>query len=263
MRFAHVSDLHLCHGPDADTGLSAHAFSVAEAMARDLARIREALDFVVVSGDLTDDAHPASFAAFERLFRPVGLPVVTIPGNHDGPAAYVQEASRAFLANCDITGRAVEMGEILVLGLNTCLENKTIGAISQEDTDLVANKLAMPGAKRAVVVMHHPPFPPGLRDFDEIAELLGAPEFATQLASASNPPVILSGHVHRAYQARYNGVTCFVAGSPAMPFTSDLPFGNSPIRPSIEECRYFVHSLNADGRHVVTSQPFSCDGKTT
>lgn len=261
MRFAHVSDLHLCHGPNADSGLSAHAFTVAEAMARDLARIRTVLDFIVVSGDITEDAHPASFAAFERLFRPLGLPVFTIPGNHDGPAAYLHETGGGFLADCDITGRTADIGDIRLLGLNTCLENNTTGAISREDIDFIGVELARLGTKRAVVVMHHPPYPPGLRDFDEIADLQGVREFALLLAGTAIPPVILSGHVHRAYQARQDGVACFVAGSPAMPFTSDLPFGDSPIHPSVEECRYFAHSLSADGSHVVTSQPFSCVGK--
>ncbi len=261
MRFAHVSDLHLCHGPNAESGLSAHALAVAEAMARDLARISEVLDFVVVSGDVTDDAHPASFTAFERLFRPLGLPVFTIPGNHDGPAAYLRQAQGRFLADCDITGRAVELGNIRLLGLNTCIENETTGAILQEDFDLVADELATDSPKQTIIVMHHPAFPPGLRDFDEIAGLKGAPEFSSLVAGVPNPPIILSGHVHRAYQARRGGVTCFVAGSPAMPFASDLPFGASPIRPSDEECRYFVHSMDAEDSHIVTSQSFSRERK--
>jgi len=260
IRFAHVSDLHLCDGPDAEPGLSAHAYAVAEAMARDLARIRDALDFVVVSGDLTDDAHPASFAAFERLFRPLGLPVLAIPGNHDGPAAYLQQAQGGYLADCDITGRVVEIGAIRLLGLNTCLEKKTMGAISREDFDFVARELAQDSAARPVIVMHHPPFPPGLREFDDIAGQDGASEFSTLVTGAATPPIILAGHVHRAYQARRKRVTCFVAGSPAMPFASDLPFGDSPIRPSQEECRYFVHLLDDHGDHVVTAQPFYLDG---
>lgn len=262
MRFAHVSDLHLCDGPDGDGVLGAHVATVAEAMARDLAQISKVLDFIVVSGDLTEDAHVKSFQRFEQLFKPLGLPVFVIPGNHDGPGAYLREAGSGFLAECDITGRAVELGDVRLLGLNTCIENKTTGAISGEDFELVARELATDSTARPIIVMHHPPVAPGLRDFDEIAGLEGAAAFVEMLGGAAVPTVILSGHVHRAYQAHERGTACFVAGSPAMPYTSELPFGNSPIRPSGEACRYFVHSLDIQGAHIVTSQPFYPDGKT-
>ncbi len=260
MRFAHVSDLHLCDSPNGDRALSAHVSVVAEAMARDLARISEVLDFVVVSGDLTEDAHGKSFQQFERLFRPLGLPVFVIPGNHDGPGAYQREARGGFLAECDITGRAVELGEVRLLGLNTCIENNTTGAVADEDLEFIARELATDSPTRPIIVMHHPPFAPGLREFDEIAGLEGAAAFVELLLGAAVPVVVLSGHVHRAYQAHRHGAACFVAGSPAMPFTSDMPFGNSPIRPSGEACHYFVHSLGIEGSHIVMSQPFYPDG---
>lgn len=262
MQFAHVSDLHLWNGPDAEPGVSAHTFAVTEAMVKNLTGLRDVLDFVVVSGDLTEDAHPDSFAQFERLFRSLGLPVFAIPGNHDGPAGYLHEARKGYLAECDITGRAVNAGGLRLVGINTCVEKSTTGAISGEDLDFVERELAKTGAQRPVIIMHHPPFGPGLSEFDAIAGLKGASDIATLFDSASVPPLVLSGHVHRAYQAARRGVTCYVAGCPAMPFTSDLPFGDSPIRPSREECRYFVHRLDASGAHVVTAQPFYLDGKS-
>lgn len=231
--------------------------ATAEAIARDLARISGILDFIVLSGDVTDDAHPESFRAFEELFAPIAAPIFTIPGNHDGPAAYFREAGSGFLAERDITGRVVDLGGLRLLGLNTSVEEETTGALTARELDLAARELASDGHGQLVIVMHHPPFAPGLREFDDIARLDGAEEFAHLVRGARRAPIVLCGHVHRVYQATWNGAACFIAGSPALPFTSELPYGDRPIHPSDEQCAYFVHAIDGAGTHVVTPQPIS------
>ena len=254
MRFAHLSDLHLCNGPAADAGASRHAAEIASAIARDLGRISEILDFIVVSGDLTDDAHGRSFETFERLFAPLGLPVFTIPGNHDGPAAYRRHAAAGWLAQCDITGKAVDLGGIRLVGIDTCIEDSTTGALSEQTLACVERALASSDPRKLVIVMHHPPFATGHGPFDDIAATEGAGAFAELIAESPNKPIILCGHVHRIYQANWMGAACYIAGSPALPFTSDLPFGPSPIHPAEEGCVYFVHAIDDRGTHVVTPQ---------
>ena len=106
MRLAHVSDIHL--GME---GAAADPFEVAKAVVADLAAISDALDLVVVSGDLTEHARPDTFARFEAMFGTIGTPVVVVPGNHDGPAGFhhYSETSPVF-ADWNITNRVVELG---------------------------------------------------------------------------------------------------------------------------------------------------------
>ena len=68
MRFAHVSDLHLCLDAAARDGFPDDIVGIAEEIAADLLRLEGQLDCIVISGDLTEDAVPASFDAFERIF---------------------------------------------------------------------------------------------------------------------------------------------------------------------------------------------------
>ncbi len=254
MHFAHVSDLHLCSGPAAEPLPREKAHATAAAIARDLDRISEILDFIVVSGDLTEDGNADSFAQFWDLFARINTPIFAVPGNHDGPSAYYTEASKGRLAHSDISGRMVDLGGARLLGIDTCVEGETAGALEKGDLEVVAGALGSAGASQLIIVMHHPPFSPGLQEFDEIARLEGADCLARLLDSAGAAPIILCGHVHRAYQARWHGASCFVAGSPALPFTSALPFGNTPIFPANEASCYFVHSIDGAGGHVVTSQ---------
>jgi len=253
MRFAHISDLHLCVDPAANPAVNDDANIMAERLVQDIGRIREGLDFVIMTGDLTDDAAPASFALFENLFRHVGLPLMLVPGNHDGPAGFLEYGRHSGqFAQWDISGRVVELGKLRLLGINTCVEGDTTGAIPASSLDLLQRELDAETSAQLLIVMHHPPFMPGLREFDEISVLAGSDRFADILRTARTPPVILCGHVHRPYVASLNGAQCFVGGSPARQFAASPPFGTAAIRPSNEQFSYFVHWTEGASHHVMT-----------
>ncbi len=259
MRFAHVSDLHLSQTPVA--GVLADADAIVEHLVRDVRRISEVLDFVVVSGDMTDDADPASFRRFQSLFASIGLPVYVVPGNHDGSAGYylyLDECEE--FAKWDITNRIEVLKDLRLIGIDTCIEGETTGRIDAEALRLVEQAITRRDATPLIIVMHHPPIPPGMQDFDLVACLEGSEELLGIIQSAEVPQIILSGHVHRPYQARSNGAACFVAGSPTGAHTSDLPFGASPIYMSGLQDFYHVHEIDDRGRHVVTPQHFSYTG---
>jgi 3',5'-cyclic AMP phosphodiesterase CpdA len=257
MRFAHLSDLHL--GQSSVEGVRDDAAAIVEQLVRDVGRISEVLDFVVVSGDMTEDAELASFEQFEDMFTKIGLPVYMVPGNHDGPSGYYKGLKRSkTLSTWDITNRVVEMPDLRLLGIDTCIEGETTGRIEAISMTRVEQEIARHAALPLIIVMHHPPVAPGLRDFDVVARLDGAAEFQEILSGATNPAIVLAGHVHRPYQGRMDGAACFVAGSPTSAFTSDLPFGSSPIRPQGLQDFYFVHEVAQGGHHVVTPQHFTC-----
>ncbi|SMX44021.1 metallophosphoesterase family protein [Maliponia aquimaris] len=255
MRFAQVSDLHLCRHPDRIEALRDDTPAIVAALARDLRRIAGILDCVIVAGDLTDDAHDESFAQFEEMFAGIGVPVFTIPGNHDGPAAYHDRKTRsAFLRGADIAGRIVQVGGVRLLGIDTCLEGMTTGAVSEQALDTVAGALDAPQDGPLVIVMHHPPFVPGQRVYDEISVIEGAARFAALLEGAAHKPTILCGHIHRPYTALVHGTLCLAAGTPVAPFAAPLPFGDGDIAPSDEAYAYLVHQVGADGAHVLTTR---------
>ncbi len=255
MRFAHVSDLHLEMNVSAspDHGLTSH--EVTEAIAHDLISISEALDLVVVSGDLTENADAEAFATFERMFDDIGLPLIVVPGNHDGPAGmHDYSAFSDKFASWDITNRVVEIAGARFLGLNTCIEDVTEGAIDDEGLTLLADEIARNHDGNLVIVMHHPPLVLGLQQFDGFCHLDGRERLMEILGGARDQVIILSGHVHRPYVAVEGRITCHVAGSFFAPYDSALPFGDLPIRPTTLQDFYFIHDLDPGRRHLVTVQ---------
>jgi Icc protein len=255
MRFVHLSDLHLSQIPVA--GVLPNADAIVKDIVHDVCRIRESLDFVVVSGDMTDDADPASFQRFETLFGTIGLPVFIVPGNHDGPAGYYRyrDLSKQFAA-WDITKRIVDMSGLRLIGIDTCIEGETTGQIDADALHLVQQEIVQQGSNPLIIVMHHPLISPGMRDFDAVARLEGSDQLLEIVRHAGVPQIILAGHVHRPYMGSRHGAACFVTGSPTSAHTSELPFGDSPIRFEGLQDFYHVHEIGRDGRHVVTPQHF-------
>lgn len=255
MKLAHVSDLHLMPETRDARDHNPSALDVANAIADDLSAISQGLDLVVVSGDLTERADAESFAAFEQIFGRIGLPVIVVPGNHDGPAGMLDYvAASTQLADWHLSNRVVEIGGVRFLGLNTSVEGLTQGALDDKALALVEEELGRDSGQRLVVVMHHPPLVLGLQQFDGFAEIERGDELLGIITACAQEVIVLSGHVHRPYSARSGQLSCFVAGSMIAPFDSARPFGADPIRPASLQDFYYVHDIEPGGCHVVTPQ---------
>lgn len=250
MRLAHVSDLHL--GLE---GAAGDPKDVAMAIVADLTGVSEVLDLVVVSGDLTEKADPRAFGEFVQMFDAIGVPVAIVPGNHDGPTGMhaFGRTSRIF-AEWHITNRVVEVAGVRLLGLDTCIEATTEGALDEEGLVLLEQEVARKSGGRLVVVMHHPPLVLGLKRFDGFCQLEGRERFMEVMGTAHEQVIVLSGHVHRPYVASEGQVSCYVAGSMVAPYDSALPFGDLPIRPAALQDFYYIHDIAPGGHHVVTPQ---------
>lgn len=77
IRIAHISDLHF----------GREVPEVVEALVTELGR--EPLDFIAVSGDLTQRAKVSEFKAARDFLDRLAYPVLVVPGNHDLPAYHL------------------------------------------------------------------------------------------------------------------------------------------------------------------------------
>jgi outer membrane protein assembly factor BamB/predicted phosphodiesterase len=159
LRFVHASDPHVSEV----TGEGHLTGALAQALDLD-----QPVDFVVITGDLTDRTERDEFAVFQRVARSLPVPLVPVAGNHDwydggpayrdtfGPATYSFDAG-------DLHG--------IVLNFN---------APEDWQLDFVRRDLALAGPRPVIAVFTHAP--PG----DELAAALA--ELGVDL--------VFSGHVH-------------------------------------------------------------------
>ncbi len=99
--------------------------------------------------------------------------------------------------------------------------------------------------------MHHPPFPIGQNEFDAIAMLEGREQFGQLLRKSRSDVIVLSGHIHRPYQATWNGASCYIAGGPSLQMGSHFCFGDDPLEVVDEPYAYFIHDIDGVAGHRV------------
>lgn len=148
------------------------------------------IDLVVSCGDLGLDGanDPAVYAALARA----GVPVLSVPGNHDGDAAYDGLVSSHGFT--DLHGRVVERGGFWFAGLG--LRGWDGRAAPEEDPAWTALVAGLEGVlpERLVLVTHVPPAGT-LAARDRRLVDRGSAALAAWIA-ARQPALCVCGHVH-------------------------------------------------------------------
>ena len=186
VRLAHISDLHY----------GAVDPAVADGLVADLAG--QAVDVVLVSGDLTMRARRRQFRAARALLDRLEAPWICVPGNHDLPLdRLVERLSRPLAAyrrwiDPDPEPLTLRDG-LLVLGLSTARPFYWKGGrIDGRQVARIGAAFA-PSATLKILMVHHPVFLSVQRPDETIVR--GA-DAALRAAAAAGADMVLCGHDH-------------------------------------------------------------------
>jgi 3',5'-cyclic AMP phosphodiesterase CpdA len=256
LRLAHLSDIHF--GGE-NMGAAAAALDWLNA---------EAIDLVVVSGDLTAAGKPEEFAAARDWLAAVRRPLLVTPGNHDAPyfavAQRVFTPFRRFARHIGPPERQAHQAPgLAVLGLNTARGaqprlNWSKGQLSPAQVRAAAAWFAKAPADAArVLVCHHP-----------LTEMIGGPMTARvwggtagakRLAEAG-VDLVLSGHIHAPFVWPYpfaDGRT-YAAGAGTLSVRErGVPPGFNLVE--IERAAIRVAALCWTGSHYEPHRTWSLD----
>jgi 3',5'-cyclic AMP phosphodiesterase CpdA len=164
-------------------------------------------DVVVVSGDLTQRARRAEFAAARQFLDGLPFPQVVVPGNHDVP---LHDVMRRWLAPLEKYRSYISADtepfyaddEVFIQGVSTArsLTWKN-GRINRVQVERVCNKLTSAGPDiTRIVVTHHPFQSPGE---DRAGSPVGRAEMAITAFSECRVDMILSGHFHMGHAGNW------------------------------------------------------------
>ena len=191
MTLLHVSDTHF--GTEREP--------VVEALLRLAHELKPEL--VVLSGDVTQRARRAQFAAAARFVERLGAPLVAVPGNHD--IALFDVLARAFWpyrAYREVFGDELEPVHdspgLLVQCVNTTRPRRhKHGEVSPPQIERVASRLAAAKREQLRVVVVHQPMAV-LRDQD-VENLLRGHAPAMRRWAQAGCDLVLGGHIHLPY----------------------------------------------------------------
>lgn len=251
MLIAHISDFHIAtHLPD--TGLvRTDVADCARRIVADINAFSPAIDAVMLTGDVTDGGTDEDYALLAGILAPLKMPVFPIAGNHDSRdgfrRAHEGQLPFARAGALDYEGR---VGDVRVLTLDSLIEGKVEGELSDATLDWLEARLAEPHDGPTFLLIHHPPFLSGIHGLDVMSLTGGGERLARLVRACPGDLTLLSGHIHRAYQGIWQGRLCAVGGSPAFQIAPDLTPGAEPPPLVDESYGYFIHRLE-DGYHSV------------
>ena len=211
--FAHLTDIHISDSDESWGPLATQAESILRNTFARLDVIPD-LDFVLISGDVLDNATQAEVAVFTGALRTLGKPWHYIPGNHDGfydpekPGAYAPHeavpqidprmASPVPHAQEARWSREVKPG-VQLIGLDSRLPDDWAGEVNAGQMAWLKAELDAAREKLVILTVHHPLHPLHPRDnigwFTKFFASNGE-EVERLLDGYPNVRLVLSGHHH-------------------------------------------------------------------
>ncbi|MBY6204036.1 metallophosphoesterase [Halomonas denitrificans] len=212
MRVLQVTDCHLAADPGADyRGQSAE---------RNLHRLSAAVeafepDRLVLTGDLSEDASPASYERIVDWASGFGCPVAWLPGNHDDRSR-MQDPFDA--AGWD-AGPVIEAGDWQLVLLDSAWVDEPAGRLTPERLEPLKR---LDGMRPVGIFVHHQPVPVGAAWIDKVP-LVEPDAFWNATEAAGGVRFVAFGHVHQRFRGRHRGIACLAAPSAAANSLAGMP----------------------------------------
>ena len=131
-----------------------------------------------------------------------------VPGNHDVRELMKDALSEPPFYYCD----TFELGNWLVIGVDSCLRQQAGGRIDDNELARVRTEISEAGADHVLICLHHPPLPVGSRWLDGVG-LENGTEFLRMTAASGVVRAVLFGHVHQQFDADHDGTR--IIGTPS------------------------------------------------
>jgi len=264
LRFVHISDTHL--GPAEDFELWGQRRSaMLEALVERVNALPFQPDFVLHTGDITQDASDDAYALAFSALKKLKAPLYCLPGNHDyAPAlerAWRGEPSgRERMDYCeDIQGvRLLAYDSRSPARLGERLPARAAGVLNDEQLDHLRSQCAGDGLP-LIITLHHQPVKldsPWLDEgFDdngvfETMMLERADAFLKAIVPARERICgVFFGHVHRGFQVIRDGILFCSAPSALLQFQS-YPEQPTPVYANDEPPGFNLVTIQ-DGQTIV------------
>ena len=195
-------------------------------------------DLLLATGDLSEDASPASYAALQAYLEPQGIPALALPGNHDDAGLLAE----AFPGSPVDSVAVSKHGRWQIIRVNSCLEGKPEGRLSEQTLQQLNHVLLDEPHRLRLLALHHQPIAANSPWIDKY-RLFEPEAFLALLGRAPGVKAVVWGHIHQVHDTEMNGIA--MLGGPSSAINS-LPgmekFTADSLGPA---CRWL--ELDADG----------------
>jgi len=232
-----LTDAHLFADP-AGTLLGLNTRDSLRHVVAQVQREQPAIDLLLCTGDLSQDASVASYKAFRELTAGFGVATRWLPGNHDEARVMADIAQ-----GTDLVQAVTDIGGWRIVMLDSAVAGATHGLLEEAQLSLLEGALKTAGERHCLVCFHHQPVdigcawiaPIGLRNAQA---LFGIVERYPQVRG------LLWGHVHQPWDEMREGLRLLATPSTCIQFAAH----SEDFKVSEEQPGYRWLRLHADGR---------------
>lgn len=229
LRLVQISDCHVSAAPGADyrgqnalRGLTGLLPAIGESEP----------DAILLTGDVSEDGSPASYARVAALLAPFGIPLLALPGNHDVPDVMMR-----YFPQGPWSGPLLRAaGDWLLVALDSTAPGAIDGAFAADYLDRLGRGLRRSPARHVLVALHHQPVPVASPWIDRYALREPGP-FLDLLERDGRVRGVTWGHVHQDFRSERGGMV--MLGSPSSA-ANGIPGGEKfALDPAGPACRWF------------------------
>jgi Icc protein len=191
LSFIHITDTHLLDQAE-ETFHNLNTKQCFESVLSDSQKRYPDVDFLLITGDISQTGSRKSYAIFKSITQQFELPTYCVPGNHD-IAKLLQES---FSNSPNDSLNIIQFGKFSLILINSCVENQHHGNISQHCLQQLEEQLQNNQGQFNIIATHHPPVLINSKWLDGLG-LRNKAEFLHVINEYSQNTLLLFGHIHQ------------------------------------------------------------------
>lgn len=210
LRIIQLTDFHLLADP-ARTMMGMNTQASFLAALEDATRRHQGIDLFLMTGDLAQDPLADTYRRLKTALDALPAPSNCLQGNHDDPALI-----RQVLVNDKISFQSrILLDGWQILCLDSTVPRSPVGALRQEQMELLELMLKERLELNALVCLHHSPLATGAAWLDTM-KLTNGGELLDLVRRFPRVKGVVYGHIHQAMDVELDGLrllgcpsTCF------------------------------------------------------
>ena len=175
----------------------------------------EQIDFIIVSGDISDDGSRESYQFYKNTLESLKKPFFSIPGNHDNRDNF----KLIFQSNFPIVRSIPLSDEWVLIVLDSSVTGKEGGVLINNQLKKIRKLIEINLHKNLIFCLHHQPIEMGFW-IDEIG-LQNKDRFLSLILDQPKVKAVVWGHVHHEYQTTLGSILFMSTPSTCYQFGED------------------------------------------
>ena len=241
VKILQISDIHL-FATQSQSLLGICCWNSFQAVLEQIKNDKQDFDFIVISGDISQDDSPESYKLFvSAIEQNFNKPVFWIAGNHDVSELLAEHLNQKPFEN----SKKIITPNWQILLLNSQVVGAAHGKLADEEMHFVAESLALNPNLATLIFVHHNSIPVGCEWLDQHCMKNGA-EFLSLLSKHQNVKAVICGHVHQEIEQNHEGIKIISTPSTCIQFKPNCKeFTLDELQPA-----YRYINLTATGNFV-------------